>query len=213
MLYLGIDQSYSHTGVVVVDECDTIRFIYSIMTSNEANKFYPNKHLDLKETEAYKTGLIDSQAQITKKRKDLTKPELELLKVQYKERFKFITKELTNIISNLKELDDVTCGIENISLFSKGAVVDLARLLGSIECTLQNNNISHQLYPPTVIKKFAGKGNAGKDEMIAYVPKADLEILESKCPKDKNGKLIGLDNIVDAYWIAKLTKSLLEPKF
>jgi len=214
MFYMGIDQSYSHTGIVVIDEYDTIRFVHSVMTSNDATKFYPNYILDLKATEAYQTGLIDSNAQITKKRKDLTKPELELLKVPYKDRFKYITNTISNIIVNLESFEDeITCGIENISLFSKGAVVDLARLLGAIECTLQSHNLQHQLYPPTVVKKFAGKGNAGKDEMIAFVPIADRAILEMKCPKDKNQKLIGLDNLVDAYWIAKLTKSLLEPKF
>ena len=205
-MYLGIDQSYSHTGIVLLDNFGTIKNVFSIMPSNEVTKFYPNQFLDITKIKAYKAGLVTVDAQLTKKKKDFIKDELDLLKVSYQDRFNFITKTLSAILSNLQG-SDISVGIENISLFSKGAVIDLARLLGAIEHTLQSFDLDHQLYPPTMVKKFAGKGNADKTEMIAFVPIADRAILELNCPKDKNGKLLGLDNLVDAYWIAQLTRS------
>ena len=205
MWYMGIDQSYSHSGVVILNDDGSIQNVYSIMTSNDFLKFYPNHILDFKKTKAYEIGLIDDDCKLTKKKKDITKPEIELLKISYQDRFSFTTQTLHSIIHDLPQ--PITAGIENISLFSKGAVVDLARLLGAIEHTLQINGIEHQLFPPTAVKKFARKGNATKDEMISYVPEEDLEILKSYCPTDKTDKLIGLDNLVDAYWIAKLTYS------
>jgi Holliday junction resolvasome RuvABC endonuclease subunit len=204
-MYLGIDQSYSHTGVVLLDDEGNIKNVFSIIPSNDVTKFYPNQFLDVTNCSAFKHGLITEIGQVTKKKKDFTKDETQLLKVSYQDRFKFITCTLSEILAQLPS--DTKVGIENISLFSKGAVVDLARLLGAIEHTLQTFHLEHSLFPPTVVKKFAGKGNAGKDEMISYVPITDLAILKMYCPKDKNDQCVGLDNLVDAYWIAKLTRS------
>jgi len=202
---IGIDQSYSHTGVVILDDAGEIKDVHSIMSSNDATKFYPNEFVAVEKSTAYKKGLIDERGQLTKKKKDFSKDELELLKVSYQDRFRFITTTLETILLTLPQ--DTHVGIENISLFSKGAVVDLARLLGAIEHTVQTHGLQHVLFPPTAVKKFAGKGNASKEEMIEFVPISDLAILKMACPKDKSGACVGLDNLVDAYWIAKLRLS------
>lgn len=204
-MIVGIDQSYSHTGVVILDDNGEIKDVHSIMTSNDATKFYPNDFVDVKKTTAFKKNLIDENGQLTKKKKDFSKDELDLLKVSYQDRFKYTTTLLETILMPLPL--DTEVGIENISLFSKGAVVDLARLLGAIEHTIQTHGLHHSLFPPTSVKKFAGKGNASKEEMIEFVPISDLALLKMACPKDKNGECVGLDNLVDAYWIAKLTLS------
>lgn len=204
---MGIDQSYSHTGIVVLNELGQIIGVNSIQNSNEVTKFYPNKHLDFKDCSAFKSGLIGEDCKLTKKKKDITKEEATLLKVSYQDRLKFSTRELNQLVISYSLFSDegLVVGLEGISIFSKGATIDLARLLGSFETIIQLNDIPYSIFTPTQVKAFARKGNATKEDMISYVPEEDLNILKAHCPTDTKGKLIGLDNIVDAYWIAKLT--------
>lgn len=49
------------------------------------------------------------------------------------------------------------------------ALVSHAKLVGVIERFCERRQIPSRGYPPTEIKKFVGKGNAGKDAVIAAV--------------------------------------------
>ena len=178
---------------------------FSILTNPDFFKFYKADEPYFRQTHAYKVGLVDDQMKITKKKKDLTKDEKDILKVSYQKRISYICDQLTLIFD--KYLFDNTCVvIEDISLGSSGAIVDLARLLGAIERTCQLNEVKHALFRPTTIKKFAGKGNFGKEEMIAVVPEEDRAILEAACPVNTRNEIQGLDNLADSYHIARFCR-------
>jgi hypothetical protein len=207
MISIGIDQSFSNTGVCATLN-DSILAACVIPTTNDFFKFYPNRYFDFKKTQAYKTGLVDDDMKITKKKSSLSKTELDILKVSQQKRIGYICSILEEFINKIKienPTEQIVFGLESISMGSKGAIVDLARLLGAIEHHIQILGYCHSIFAPTKIKAWAGKGNFSKEEMIAAVIEEDLTQLKSNLLVDKKGEAIGLNDIVDAYWISKVS--------
>lgn len=204
--FLGIDQSFSCPGITLINENGELVDSTAIPVSNDFFKFYKdNEMMDFEATIAFKTGLVDSEMKITKKKSTLTKDEEQLLKVSQSKRIHYICLKIEQFIrKNKVEFPNLRSGLENISLGSKGAIVDLARLLGGIEHHLQMLGVRHVLFAPTQVKALAGKGNYSKEEMIAAVPESDMKFLESKCEINAKGAFIGLEDMTDAYWISKL---------
>lgn len=112
--------------------------------------------------------------------------------------------------------------IEGYALNAKGKVFNLAEFCGLMKWKLvkQNGN-KLRVYPPTVVKKYAGKGNYNKGEMYrAYLEsfnKIDLSVFP-QITDDKKGSS-PLSDIVDAVFIIecllteiKLRRGLLELK-
>lgn len=211
---LGIDQSFSNTGITIIDENQDIVLTTSIPSSPnflDLYKLYPDSvGLHNEMVKLYEVGLLDKEWNLTKKKKDLTKTDKELLKVPSSFRINFINDLLEGILPDIcledagESIYIAKACIESISFGSRGHTADLGRLLGSIERTLYKNNIDYELVQPTALKKFAGKGNYSKDEMIEAVCEKDLDTLKANCPTKRNGTYDGLDDRVDSYWLAKI---------
>ena len=204
--YLGVDQSFTSTGVTILNENKEIILSTSIPTYPnllDMHKEYPNQ------TKKYllslvEIGLLDSEFNLTKKKKDLTKKDKELLKTDILFRMNIICDGVDEIIKSYPENSIAKCGIESISFGSKGNTADLGMLLGSVIRTVYSNGIEVIKFTPTEVKRSAGKGNYSKEEMIEAVPQKDLEVIKSNCRINKAGNYLGLDDMVDSYWICKL---------
>lgn len=194
--FIGVDQSFSDSGICVLDQNGNIVETTSIPSSPDFFKHYTEENF--KETKAYKMGLVNDQFKKSKKVKDYTKEELDFFKVEKIERLRLIADTTKTIMEKYQE---ACVTFEAISFGSKGATADLGMLLGYLinECS----HLSPNLVEPTRVKKFAGKGNFSKEEMIDVVPENDIKIIKTFCPVDTKGRYKGLDNRVDAYWIAK----------
>lgn len=209
MNILGIDQSISGTGVCIIDT-DTHNIIHAeaIPTSNNLLKMltlHPDfiNYLDIPVPD-----LIDMETmKLTKKAKDLTEDDKAMLSVPQTLRMNYIVGRITKL---LKEHRVVFAGIEGLSFGGAGRVIDLAKLAGRIHQRLDDMGVTYIEYPPTEIKKFAGKGNFSKEQMAEAVPDDVLETLLGYTARDRKGKPQNLEDIVDAYWIAKLTTQGLQ---
>lgn len=201
---IGIDQSFSNTGICVLDKNSKIVLSTSIPTYPnvlDMYKIYPNETYKEYESKLLFLKLIDSDFNLTKKKKDLTKQDKGNLKVSNEFRINLICNKLDAILADYTFSQ---AGIETISFGSMGNTADLGRLLGAIERTIYMRGISLSRFEPKSVKKFAGKGNYSKEEMLEAVPMKDRNMLESSCPKNTRDKFIGLDDRVDSYWIAKM---------
>ena len=208
-LFLGVDSSLKNTGINIIDKNDNILLTTSIPTTNDLLKMYKEyPHLlDITKTQAYKQGLVDSSCKRTKKVKDYSKEEKNLLKVDIQKRMYVINTIFRSILENIiNEYPEhkIIIGFEGISFGGIGRIDGLARLLGSLEAVCMMYHIKHILFPPTVVKRFAGKGNFDKDQMETAMSLDDLEILKKNCPKNTKDVYQGLDDRIDAYWISKL---------
>lgn len=79
---------------------------------------------------------------------------------------------------------------------------DIGECTGLVKHKLWKNNISFQLVPPTVVKKFAsGKGNSNKEKMYdAFIKETNFNLLEELNTR------VGTNpqsDIVDAFYLAK----------
>lgn len=82
--------------------------------------------------------------------------------------------------------------LEGYSYGSKGrAVFDIGELGGVVRHELYTSGYRFVVVPPSTLKKFAtGKGNIGKDAMVATAARLG-------CPYDDN-------NIIDAWWLRQM---------
>lgn len=94
--------------------------------------------------------------------------------------------------------------IEGLAFGMTGnATRDLAGLLFTIITHIRQvcPKVTIHIYAPTAVKKTAtGSGKAGKADMISHLPE-DVRTRFSKTHK----KTTGLQDIADAYWIARTT--------
>lgn len=205
--YLGIDQSSTNTGIAVINENDEIILSTSIPTSKDFLKFFSNYSAHFlqhfQNSKAFKSGLVDSECKLTKKKKDLTAEEKEMLVVSNELRYNYIAEEVDRLLK-LWNVEGV--GIETISFGSAGSTADLGRLLGYIERTIYLNGVSLYRYEPKSVKKFAGKGNYSKEEMYEALSEYEKTYLMEFCPINTRGTFVGLDDRVDALWISKMVK-------
>ena len=65
-IYIGVDQSFTHTGVSIFKDNGLVKSV-SILTNPDFFKFYNPESEDFKKTQAYKTGLVDDNMKPTKK--------------------------------------------------------------------------------------------------------------------------------------------------
>lgn len=218
--YMGIDQSFSNTGIAIIDENDNIVLSTSIPTSPELLKMFELYPFDVMHEldELQKLGLLVGN-KLTKAKKDLTKKDKELLKIDSTLRFNIICDQLLKVLDENHNLsaknilvgsdlssEIVGCGIETISFGSKGNTADLGSLLGAIQRTLYLNNIKIHKFEPKRVKKFAGNGTFDKDEMFNALSDEEKSYLTQNCPMNTKDNYVGLDDRVDALWIAKMTK-------
>lgn len=207
MRVLGIDQSLSNVGICIIED-DEIIYTTSIPTSNNLQKMLSYDSDFIKTIgEELIPEFITKEGKLTKKRKDLDEFELEMLKIPQEDRMKYIVKKIDSIII---EYVPNLVALEGISFGGSGRVIDLAKLLGRIEQKLDDLCMTYIEIPPKEVKKFAGKGNYSKEEMIEAVNENDLKVLQEKCPKNTKDNWVGLDDRVDAYWIAKKAYKALE---
>jgi hypothetical protein len=118
--------------------------------------------------------------------------------------------------------------MEGLSFASNGnALIDISMATALIRKKIVDRIGSSRFYvfPPTAIKKFAGKGNFKKDEMyhslIQKAPSAGgnfthfTDILSKHSTSwITNAKQVNkpIDDIVDASWICLYLKEILEQK-
>lgn len=104
-------------------------------------------------------------------------------------------------------------GIEDYSMGSRGKVFHIAENTAILKYLLTKKGVPYRTYPPTVIKKFAIKGNADKSLMYAAYIKDTGSDLRTRL--SYTGKKVGspISDIVDSYFIAKyLYRDLENPK-
>jgi hypothetical protein len=122
--------------------------------------------------------------------------------------------------------EDVKIAIEGLSFSSNGnALIDISMATALIRKKIVDTIGSQNFYvfPPTAIKKFAGKGNFKKDEMYhALVQKApsaggnfsDFTDVISKYSSSwiTNAKQVNkpIDDLVDASWICLFLQEILK---
>tara|TARA_A100001015_G_scaffold56295_2_gene61897 strand:+ start:1964 stop:2545 length:582 start_codon:yes stop_codon:yes gene_type:complete len=94
-------------------------------------------------------------------------------------------------------------GIEGYAFGAVGRVFQIAENCGLFKHKLYEKGIPHEVYPPTMIKKFgSGKGNANKEFMIeAFEKEVSIDIREKCGIINKSWNPI--TDIVDAYFICK----------
>jgi len=150
---LGIDQSFTSTGIVILD----------------------------KDGNVFKHSIIS-----TDKSKDNTERALD------------VSRDISKFVRRYKVKK---VALEGIPFMSRS---NITRDLAGLQYTIINlvklfEGITCEVYPPTMVKKFAtGTGKASKDEMVASLPN-DLKEEVMAIPKSK-----GRYDITDAYFIAKL---------
>ena len=86
---------------------------------------------------------------------------------------------------------------------STGRVFNIAENAGLLKHYLWKSNISYNVVPPTVIKKFAtGKGNANKEKLEqAFIEETGINIKEMLNMSDKQWN--PSSDIIDSYYICK----------
>ena len=96
-----------------------------------------------------------------------------------------------------------TVALEGYAFGAVGRVFQIAENGGLLKHKLWSEEIPVEVYPPTMIKKFAtDKGNATKEMMVeAFEKEASVDIRE-KCGV-VNKQWNPISDIVDAYYIAK----------
>ncbi len=104
-------------------------------------------------------------------------------------------------LSLIEESDIVY--MEGYSMGSTGRVFNIAENAGLLKHCLWKSNISYNVVPPTVIKKFAtGKGNANKEKLEqAFIEETGINIKEMLNMSDKQWN--PSSDIIDSYYICK----------
>ena len=205
---IGIDMSINSTSVCI-EQDDEIRFF-----------IYPRTI-----TKAMLCSLesLDVSCNIYKK----VKPDNYNI-IEVRERFnskdaRFI---ISKIVDNIKKLtnenDDIKIAIEGIAFMSRGN--SIAQFAGyhyilrhELSTITDYDNI--YVFQPSSVKKIAGGGKYGKDEMInAFIESTDKNIIKNKFHKyikahpaefksqTKNTFKKPIDDMADSYWVLKLMK-------
>jgi len=93
--------------------------------------------------------------------------------------------------------------LEGYAFGATGRVFQIAENGGLLKFKLWEKDIETEVYPPTMIKKFAtGKGNANKEAMVEAFEKETAIDIREKCGII-NKQWNPISDIVDAYYIAK----------
>jgi Holliday junction resolvasome RuvABC endonuclease subunit len=97
------------------------------------------------------------------------------------------------------------CFIEGYAFGAVGRVFQIAENAGLLKYKLWKGEISFDVYPPTVIKKFATtKGNSNKEKMYdAFVAENSVDIRDKIGILNKN-QWNPVSDIIDSYYITKL---------
>lgn len=117
------------------------------------------------------------------------------------ERYDFISDWAMDILIT-DEID--TIALEDYSYGSTGKVFHIAENAGLLKWKLWQAELSYQVVPPTVIKKFAsGKGNAKKEMMYeSFITDGGRNLQEEfEIKSEKVGNPVS--DIVDSYYICK----------
>ena len=200
-MIIGIDMSKNSPGVCLRDG-DNVSFISFIRGS------------ETKRNKAHFDSLRDNKVKIvfnprSTKLKDYT--ELEVWKISD-------ASQLANtIVENLPDEIDMV-GMEGFSYGSKGnAGLDIAGYAYCLRKALFEKYGSEKMciFSPANVKKTAGKGNAGKEEMMGYFK-------ETQSLKDnlfwkgittgdiKNEKPV--DDLIDSYYVQECTYNYFKSK-
>ncbi len=97
------------------------------------------------------------------------------------------------------------CFIEGYAFGAVGRVFQIAENAGVLKYKAWKEGLNFEVYPPTVIKKFATtKGNANKEKMYeAFIQENAVDIREKVGILNIN-QWNPVSDIVDSYYIAKL---------
>lgn len=90
--------------------------------------------------------------------------------------------------------------LEDYSMASKGKTFTIAENTAILKYLLFHNDIKYITVPPTVVKKFAGKGNASKEMMYEFfLTKTGVDL---KKHLNVSGKLASpITDVVDAFYL------------
>jgi hypothetical protein len=121
-------------------------------------------------------------------------------------------------VSKLPEEADFV-GIEGFSYGSKGnSAIDIVGYGYAVRMALieKYSGAKFSVFAPGAVKKIAGKGNAGKEQMFEYFMNSTQEDLTSTLfwQKLKDQSIDHLkkpvDDLVDAYWVEECAKAYYE---
>jgi hypothetical protein len=162
---------------------------------------------------------------LTKKDMPEEYSERERVKIDY---FQEVVDQFWTKIEDLFDDKDFYVAIEGLSFSSNGnSLIDISMATALIRKRIVDSIGSDRFYvfPPTAIKKFAGKGNLKKDEMFHSLVQRGPSVggnfthftdILSKHSTSwiTNAKQVNkpIDDIVDASWICLYLKEILEQK-
>lgn len=123
--------------------------------------------------------------------------------ISNEERFDRISTWAVNSIFECTNGEPTVVFIEDYSFASKGKTFNIGENTGLVKHRLFKLNIPIFSVPPTVIKKFALKGNATKDQLYdVFVDETGIELMPIYQPKAKTvGSPTG--DLIDSYYMAK----------
>jgi len=189
MTVVGLDLSINSTGICVYDT-DTRQSVYYIVGSKFTKKALNYQHSRLILI-PYEKTTVDS-------------------KMEYSQKEDLKTYNIYNIVTEIKHVlqtyDVDAVAIEGISFGSTGsaALIDLSGLNYMVRQMIIELGIpAMYIVSPTQNKKFAsGNGSAEKDVMISAWNKMDKTMADV-------ADYVKVDDIADAYFLARYAESLL----
>ena len=204
MTYIGIDYSINSPAVCILHN----------------NNFYYYNRYNKVRTSARSMLIIERLCDVQN---------VELIVINNKEQVNYSESEkldyslelsgciMSFIETKIKELcinkDDVRIAIEGLSYGSKGnRLADIAGFQYILRNKIKDAGFIFKIFAPTTIKKFAGKGNLSKPELIKiFINQKDVEnnylrneLVDKGDYYIKNNEWYkSIDDLVDSYWIVK----------
>jgi len=216
-IYIGIDFSLNSTAMSIIDD-NTLNVISVFKTDNNINNMFSrNDHF----------GLLNSSSEVNlillEKNKTKSKEYCEVERNKIK-LFIELNNFIISSISKFTKNPDVYIAMEGISFGSSGnSLIDISIATGilrnGILDILDKDFDRFFVFSPTTIKKFAGKGNFKKIDMLNSLilnnkenytlvdllrSNTDLIVTSSGVVKKP------IEDIVDSIWIAKFLKESIE---
>ena len=181
MIYIGIDQSLSFTGVTTISPNETRFYGITHKTHTKWDKL---------KTRPKNLKIVDYVFE------DKTDDNIENERIKYRN-IKSLLCEIERIFKEF-DGDEVEVRMEGISFGSRQttAIAELAALNFMIRDLCDKYKFKFTILPPTTVKKFAtGNGQADKELMLESFFQLNGDLREYQ-------KVIKLDDIADSFFMA-----------
>ena len=190
--YAGIDYGMRNPAMVIYETTsDTFKYFYMSTTESK-----------LKNDSKLFSALIDVRTTVNL---DIQEGNISPSIERFKNIANFFLSALNTIIPKIKIVF-----LEGYSLGSQGKVFSIAENTAILKSKLYDAGYRVEIYPPTVIKKFAtGKGNASKQMMKdVFFKNEERRLIDLK--KIAHYKESPLTDMIDAYYVLRYGRHIVE---